>query len=135
MEFWLMRDRDKFMLPVPPSDYKIKTSNNNTAVVVEDIGEINILGRTKLSEISISSFFPNQKYYFCKTTPLLPYDYVNKIETWRLEYKPIRLVITGTPINTLFSIEDFEYGEQDGTGNVHFTITLKEYKVIKEKTL
>lgn len=41
------------------------------------------------------------------------------------------MVLTNTPINDLFSIETFEYGERDGTRDVYFTLNLKQYKVIK----
>jgi hypothetical protein len=135
LEFWLTQDKVKIQLPVIPSSYSIKAANNNTSIVVEDIGEINLLGRSKLSEISISSFFPAQKYHFCLTEPNQPYEYVKQIEVWRSSNKPIRLIITETDVNMQCSIEDFEHGEQDGTGDVHFTLSLKQYKVIQEKIL
>ena len=135
MEFWLLQDNEKIQLPVVPSEYTIKKGNNNSTAIVEDIGEINIIGRSKLEETSISSFFPAQRYYFCQCEPKTSLEYIELIEKWIISNKPIRYIITNTNINGLFTIEDFEYGEKDGTGDIYFTLTLKEYKVIEEKRL
>ena len=133
MEFHLLDTTNSidFQLPVIPSSYKIKTGNNNTVVVVENLGEINLLGKPKLAEISLNSFFPNQQYNFCQYTNFpVPYDCVKIIENWRNNNIAPRLISTGTDVNTLVSIEEFEHGEEDGTGDVYFALTLKEYKVI-----
>ncbi|NRZ58579.1 hypothetical protein DZE42_001718 [Clostridium beijerinckii] len=57
IEFWFNQDDTWLQLPVPPSSYSLKLANNNSVVSVESIGEINILGDSKLSEISFESFF------------------------------------------------------------------------------
>ena len=133
MEFHLVDTPNKidFQFPILPEKYSLKTGNNNTIIIVEDLGEINLLGKTKLADIIIESFFPNQVYSVCQyTTFSKPYVIVKMIENWRTSSITPRLIITGTDVNMLVSIETFEHGEQDGTGDVYFTLTLKEYKVI-----
>lgn len=132
MEFWLIQGTEKLQLPVPPASYSIKKSLNNSTVVVEGLGEVNFIGKPKLAEIpSIESFFPAQVYSFCQYSSFpTPKECTDLIEKWMASGKPIRYLVTGTSINTECSIEDFEYGEQDGTGDVYFTLTLKEHKVI-----
>ena len=100
--------------------------------LVEGIGEVSFIGKPKLAEIpSIVSFFPNQVYSFCQySTFPTPKECIDRIEKWMLSGNPIRYIVTGSSVNTECTIEDFEYGEQDGTGDVYFTLTLKEYKVI-----
>lgn len=130
IEFWLGQET-LYQLPVPPSSYSVRTGTNNGSITVESIGELNLLGETKLSEISLSSFFPKQKYSFCTYTDFpTPKEFVKLFEGWRTSKKPIRLILTGTPVNDLFSIEEFEYGQNDGTKDINFTLTLKQYKVI-----
>ncbi|WP_110955757.1 hypothetical protein [Anaerosinus massiliensis] len=89
-----------------------------------------MLGKTGLKQMSLSSFFPNQQYPFCQCTPDDPYSYIKKIDDWRVSNKPSRFIISGTPINYAVSIENFKWGEQDGTGDVYFTLDFKEYKFI-----
>jgi LysM repeat protein len=131
MEFWLIQDNEKLQLPVPPSDYQVDKGMNNTSLIVENIGEINFLGKPKLTTISISSFFPAQNYSFCQYSGfLMPYQCVELVEKWKDSGKPIRIIITETKVNMLCSIEDFKYGEKDGTRDVYFSLDLKEYKIL-----
>jgi nucleoid-associated protein YgaU len=133
MEFWLSDNaKDRFQLPVQPSSFEITKSNTNQTVSIQDLGEISLLGKENLATITIASFFPKNEYYFCQYTGFpAPYDCVKKIEDWRKSEKPIKLTITSTDIDLLVSIESFKYGEkEEGTGDVYYTLELKEYKYV-----
>lgn len=41
---------------------------------------------------------------------------------------PVHVTVTGTNINMQATIETFNYSEQDGTGDVYYTIELKQYR-------
>ena len=113
IEFWFNQDGIWLQLPVPPSSYSLKSGNNNSVINVESVGEVTILGDSKLSEISFESFFPAQEYDFCAYSNIpTPFECVAQIESWRKSKKPIRVILTDTDINDLFSIETFEYGEK-----------------------
>ena len=43
---------------------------------------------------------------------------------------PIRLIMSNTPINMLVTIENFEPGLQDGSGDVYYSLALSEFKEI-----
>ncbi len=181
MEIWLKHNNsDQILLPVTPEEFSITEKSGNTTVVINSLGEINLLGKRGLKEGSLSSFFPNQAYQFAKggyytkkvrhtqtewtILPLYtyskkrkryvvtyrrvphtrvyytnkkvtmsvdkPFTFVNKILGWKEKGTTVRLLI-GKKINILVSIETFEYGEQDGTGDVYYTITFKEYREIE----
>ena len=134
MEFWLQKENDsKFQLPVNPAQFTVTVANKNTVVNVIQLGDINLIGKTGLRETSFSSFFPNRVYNFSNNlTEKNPLDYVNRIEAWRNAGEPIRFIITGV-LNMECTIESFSYGEQDATGDIYYTIALKEYKKIKLK--
>lgn len=138
MEFWLSYNNgeEKLQLPVPPSSFEMSTGLKNTTVNVIDFGEVNIIGKRILKTISISTFFPNQQYSFCQYSGFpAPYDCVNQIEKWQETGKPIRLLITETDINHAMAIESFVYGERDGSRDVYFTLSLKEYRFLKVKSV
>lgn len=132
MEFWLQKDNnDKFQLPVKPEDYKVSVSHKNTTVNVIKVGDVNLIGNTGLREISLSSFFPAKNYNFSNNSDRkTPLTYVEKLNGWRTSGNPIRVIITGT-LNMECTIESFDWGEQDATGDIYFTLDLKEYKKIK----
>lgn len=132
MEFWLQKDNnDKFQLPVKPEDYKVSVSHKNTTVNVIKVGDVNLIGNTGLREISLSSFFPAKNYNFSNNSDRkTPLTYAEKLNGWRTSGNPIRVIITGT-LNMECTIESFDWGEQDATGDIYFTLDLKEYKKIK----
>ena len=45
MEFWLLQNKDKLQLPVPPSEFEVSVGNMNETIVVENVGEVNLLGK------------------------------------------------------------------------------------------
>lgn len=132
MEFWLMKDKEKIQLPIPPSDYEISNELAVDTFDVELAGEISFIGKKKLSTISISGFFPSQKYSFCQVDPLKPYEYVALIKKWRESGKPVRLVITKTDVDLTCTIDKFSYGEKDGSRDIYFSLDLREYRIVKE---
>lgn len=134
MEFWLQMENDgKFQFPVKPSDFTVSVSHRNTVVNVIQTGDINLMGKTGLREISLSSFFPAKDYNFSNNSGRKePIAYVEKIEGWRNSGSPVRVIITGV-LNMEATIEGFSYGEQDATGDIYYTLNLKEYKKIKTK--
>lgn len=100
----------------------------NTVVNINEIGNINLIGKSDLKRVTIESFFPNQDYSFVTTQQRHdPYVYVDSIERWRKSGKPIRLIITETPVNIALAIESFTYGERDGSGDVYYSLELAEY--------
>lgn len=127
MQIWL-KGYKKIRIPVLPSEYKVTSNQNNTTVNVIGKGEVVLKGKPGLREISFSSFFPKRyDSSYCDVTPKSPKTYVDNIE--KLKKKgSVKLIITGTSINFRCTIESFEWGEQDGTGDIYYTLTLKEYK-------
>ena len=131
MEIWLKQDNTQFRFAVLPPEYELTSESNNTQVVINSLGEINLIGKRKLKSISFSSFFPNQKYDFCQyTTFPTPKESVKIIEQIK-EKGVLRLILTGTNINMECTIESFTWGENDGTKDINFTLEFKEYRRVK----
>ena len=121
MEIWLKQGKTNFRFAVLPSEYELTSESNNTQVVVNSLGEINLLGKRKLKNISFSSFFPKQKYSFCEyTTFPTPKESVKLIEKMK-NNGVLRLTMTGAPVNMDCTIENF-------------TWEFKEYRKVKVKT-
>lgn len=118
-------------LPVTPEEFFCSVSNKNGTVNINNDGDYNMIGMTGLKSISLSSFFPAQYYSFCVCTPKEPSEYVETIEAWRTSGYPVTIVITGTSINLDCLIESFTYGYKDGTEDIYYTLSLKEYRYIQ----
>lgn len=134
MEIWLRQGSSRFRFAVLPPEYEVASESNNTQVIIHSLGEINLLGKRKLKNISFSSFFPAQKYSFCEYSSFPgPKESVNKIEKMK-NNGVLRLTMTGTPVNMDCTIENFTWGENDGTKDINFTLEFKEYRKVKIKT-
>ena len=119
MDFYLSYNNkeDELRLPVTPSSFELSISTDNTTVNIQNIGEVNLIGKVGLANISIEGFFPNSEYSFCTYTGFpLPMECVALIKKWQTSGRPIRLIITDTDINYAMAINTFSYGAEAGTG-------------------
>lgn len=118
-------------LPVIPSEIMIQSPNQNETFTTVAQGDILLIGPAGLKTLSLSSFFPVKNYPFLKDRTYKGMEYVNIIEKWKTSKEPIRLVIAAKKplINMLCGFE-FEYGIKDGSGDIAYTLTLSEFKLL-----
>lgn len=127
MEIWLQQDNESLRLPVLPSGFEVQNVQQNSTVNVTSKGEINIIGKRGLKALSLSSFFPNREYGFVQYTGFPgPYECIELIKSWM--NNPVKISITDANINMPMTIESFTHSEQDSTGDVYYTLELKEYR-------
>lgn len=121
-----------FNIPVLPEKIEINEDGDNKTYDIINLGEINILNKPKLRNISFESYFPKNNGPYVSSEHLFePSFYISKIKMWREELKPIRVILVGSPleINDLYSIESFKYEEHGGeVGDIYYSIELKKYK-------
>lgn len=122
-------DKNKILFPINPSSFTNEASQNNQSVYVHNLGELSLKGKRGLYSITLESFFPAQKYDFQKGRWHDPYDYYcDKLRKLFEKNKTVHLVITETSINMYCTIDSFSYGEEDQSGDVYYSLTLKEYR-------
>lgn len=134
MEIWLKHGKEKIKLPFLPSGYDIQSPQNNETVTTVNGKETTLIGKKGLRSVSWSSWFPKGKpSYLQKKSGYTgkPWGYINKIG--KMKGKVITLVMTGTNVNFQATIENFNYGEKDGSGDVEYSIELKEYPKLQTK--
>ena len=122
------KEINEVQLPILPENIELRMTQNNTSVIVHNFGEINLKGKRNLYSVSFESIFPHEKYEFCKCDPLEPYTYVKIFQQWCEDNETLKLCVPGTLICIFCTIEEFTYSEKDGTGDVFYTLSLKEYR-------
>lgn len=119
-------------IPVLPEKLVVKSPGKNETATVLELGEINLLRKKGLRQVSWESFFPaHNAPYVTGWEDTAPADYVRDIEDWRDSKESGRLSITGTDLNINMAVaaEDFSYEERGGeVGDIYYSITLKEWK-------
>lgn len=120
------------LFPVQPSEVGANMNADISGEKIIKRGKINIFNGSEPKSFSLSGFFPGilTDYRFTRNSNKDPYYFVNKIENWMNQGAVLRHIVTDTPINTQVLISHFEWREHDGTGDVYFSLELKEYKDI-----
>ena len=135
--FFSINNREQVVqLPIVPSEFKIQSPVNNETYTTINQGDIKLFGERGLKSLTIDSFFPHhdKNYPFARDRSYKRWEYVEMFESWRDRKLPIRMVVTGSPINMLVTFDDFEYGYQDGSGDIYYTLSISEFKLIKLQT-
>ncbi|MCQ4363015.1 LysM peptidoglycan-binding domain-containing protein, partial [Mycobacterium gordonae] len=104
-------------------------------VEAAQIGEFTVIGKRRLTDYQFSSFFPRDyNSTFCAYNPPPdPWESVNQIRRWQTSGNPVRLTISGTPINSAVTIRSFNIEPERGgsPGDIYYDIALKEYAFVK----
>jgi len=131
-EIWLSQGKDKLRLPVLPEEIQIGNGASNDSINIAGLGELTIIQDGPAKTFSFESFFPAKYSPLCEYKKIpKPWDAIKKIEKWKKSGKPIRLIVTKTPINVMVSIEDFPHGEGKwDVKDIGYTLALKEYKYV-----
>ena len=128
MNIWITGSR-RVKIPVLPPSYEITSQENDTVVNVIGVGDVVLRGKRGLTEVTFSSFFPRRyDAGYCRTSSLKsPREYVDLIEGMKRS-GPVKLTISGI-LTGRYRIIDFPHGEDNGTGDIAYTLTFREYRV------
>lgn len=133
------------LLPVAPSKLDISIENKNDTIVLINDGEINILKKPGLTDISFDILLPNVKYPFAVYEDGFnqAYVYLDLLEQLKVNQKPFRFMVTrqfpkGGALNNTnmnVSLEDYKIKEDEKQGfDVLVSVKLKQYKEYGTKT-
>ena len=129
LQIWLKGGESRIRIPVVPAEYTVTSEQDNTSVTVCNLGEVTLRGKRKLQQISFSSFFPRQyDSGYCDVRSKSPITMVKKVEKMK-RAGSVKLIITGV-LSMKVTIESFEWGENDGTGDISYTLSMKEYRTV-----
>lgn len=127
MEIWLKQEKSRLRLPVLPEEVGAGGEQDNRTETVNALGEVNLLGLPKLKTFTLEAHFPADDVYYAQYSGYpSPKKCVKKIEKMK-KGGVVRLIITPL-VNCEATIESFEWKEKDGTGDIYYTIALKEYR-------
>lgn len=133
IEVYINSDTETFRLPVVPSSFGENVGNDMSTEKIVKKGGVNVFNGYMPGTFTFDSFFPGvgNRGYYIDVEDLDPYECVGRIKKWIKEGERLRFIVTETSINTPVRISSFEYEEKDGTGDVYYTISLKEDEDIK----
>lgn len=118
-------------LPVVEPTFEIEEPHSNQEEHIVGFGGVNMIGKRGLKTFNYSSFYPS--YYdssYCQMRSLLkPTKFVTKMLNFKNGRNKVRLVIAKYKINGLYTIENFKWKPDEGTDDINYTISMKEYRL------
>jgi len=137
---------DAMLLPVTPSKLTISIDNKNKTMVLINDGEINILKKPGLTDISFTALLPQTKYPFAvyKNGFQKADVFLDKLEQLKTSQKPFQFIVSRTfpngkllfDTNIKVSLEDYKIIEDSKNGfDVNVEIKLKQYRDYGTKTV
>jgi hypothetical protein len=125
--------------PVLPEKIEVSSSGDNKTYDISQLGEVNVIKSAKLTEIAFESIFPANWFPGCNVSQSAlfePAHYIDRLQKWRREKQPMRLVLVGSTmnINIPVSVERLIWSESGGAvGDIAYQIALKEYRFYAAK--
>lgn len=134
MEVWLRDEahNKSFRFPIIPMPISVQAQSMLSTQQVMKLGNVSIYDGQDLGSAPLSGFFP--KTYIksvCNYDSFpSPWECVELIESWRKSGTVLRYIVTGTPINMTVRVANFDYSVENGTGNVHYSLKLTEFRPV-----
>ncbi|AXU75325.1 LysM peptidoglycan-binding domain-containing protein [Clostridioides difficile] len=134
---------DGVQLPIPPPKLEIKITNKNKTVDLINTGEVNILKKEGLSEISFEAEFTHNKLPFYRGTFKDVQFFLSKLELLKTDCKPFQFIVSrelGNKVlfntNMKVSLEEYNIVEDAENGSdTKVAIKLKQYRDYSTKKL
>ncbi|MBH6942264.1 peptidoglycan-binding protein, partial [Clostridioides difficile] len=134
---------DGVQLPIPPPKLEVKVTNKNKTVDLINTGEVNILKKEGLSEISFEAEFTHNKLPFYRGTFKDVQFFLSKLELLKTDCKPFQFIVSrelGNKVlfntNMKVSLEEYNIVEDaDNGSDTKVAIKLKQYRDYSTKKL
>lgn len=135
----------KMLCPVAPSKLQIKINGNDKTLTLINEGEVSILKKAKLTEVSFDILLPNVQYPFAmyKSGFRNAKYFLEQLEQMKVKQKPFQFIVTRTlPNNKMLfdtnlkvALKDYQIKEDANEGfDVVVTINLRQFKAFGTKT-
>lgn len=134
MQVCFIRDGVSLVMPVTPERYQWTSGKRMETININELGDVYRPGGLTRFSGNFDFLLPAQDYPWIEAGAHVdPQYYLDYLTAWATDEKTVRLVITGTEINTLVYIEDVTQGESDGTGDRSITVSVREYCDLEAK--
>lgn len=138
---FLNKDGTTIRLPVNPEEIEITTVQANEKYEILKQGQIVVPTHMELRAYSFECEFPKEAPYYVETLNEFkePSFYLVLLRNWRLDLKPIRLMVTNdekTELDILVLIEEMNVTEKAGEeGDKYVSFKFIEYRSFGKKKI
>ncbi len=119
-------DDGQFELSVNPPEISVTQDNKDKTIDLLNVGEINVLGKRGLIKVTLSTFLPDQNSHFYTGYP--PEQIVQAVKKAKNGQKSLRIIISGSDVNTLFTVSSMNEIYKEGQGDIYISWAFVELR-------
>ena len=137
--YFSYRNQQVLMLPVNPEEFTVEGPGNNSTENIVGTGDVNILKLPGLRKIKFKAWVPSYNTsagYIVRGAPVLSPDrYIEWFQMVRGSKEAVTLVVTDLNVTLQVAIESFDYAWKGGDDDMHYTLSLREWKPFEAKVI
>lgn len=116
----------QFELAVNPPEISVTQDNKDKTIDLLNVGEINVPGMRGLIKVSLATFLPDSNSPFFTGTA--PEQIVQAVKKAKNGQKAIRIIISGSDVNTQFNVSAMNEIYKEGQGDIYISWTFVELR-------
>lgn len=125
------RTGEQLTMPVSPAGWQLTEGRLVESIDMAQTGQVNLPGLDALFDEQLAFLLPaSRRSYTAAGWTGAPYIVVNTLVRWSRAGDALRLIITNTPVNVPILLPPVQYAEDDGTGDVTVTLTLRQNRAL-----
>lgn len=117
-----------YELTVNPRELSVTQTSGNKTINLLNVGEVVIAGNRGTIKTVINTFLPAPNSPFYKGQN--PEELITRIKQWKNGRQPLRIIISGTDVNTMFLVEGMEEKYKEGQYDIAVNWSFVEYRVL-----
>ncbi len=117
-----------FEIPVNPKELSVTQGSGNKTINLLNVGEVAVAGNRGPIKMVVNTFLPAPNSPFYKGRN--PEEIVVKMKQWKNGRQPLRIIVSGTDINTMFLVENMEEQYREGQLDIYISWSFTEYRVL-----
>ena len=126
---------EQLTMPVTPSEFRVEIGRAVTQLDMAQTGQVNLPGLEALFNEQQTFLLPSSaRNYTSAGYGGDPYGIVDTLTRCSQSDDVLRMIVTDTPVNLPVLLAPVRYGEQDGTGDVYVTLTMRQYRELAAET-
>ena len=130
------RTGEELIMPVTPPSFQVELGRLVEQVDMAAFGQVNLPGLEALFNEQQTFLLPcSERNYTQGGWTGDPYATVDKLVRWSTNGDVLRMIVTQTPVNVAVILPPVRYGQQDGTGDVYVTLTLRQYRELEAEAV
>ncbi len=122
----IITDGSQFELAVNPREISVTQDSKDKTIDLLNVGEVNVPGNRGLVKVALTTFLPDQDSPFY--TGNAPETIVQAVKKAKNGKKALRIIISGTDVNTLFTVSAMNETYKEGQADIYISWSFVEVR-------